>query len=92
MGPLQDFDVYEPNSKFGRRTAGAPSFRVAVLRAGARAHSGRSRPHNMFVGLEQQSAADRASPGIPVKFATVEEGDVAFYGLGCIELRNILSG
>lgn len=81
---VQDYDVYEPNSKFARLRAGPPAFRVAVLPARPAPGAG------WFPGLEALAAADRASPGIPVKLATVEMGDIAFYGVGRAELHCIL--
>ena len=53
---MQHFDVYEPNSRFGRKTAGPPNFRVAV-----RAPCGPC--GHPFLGLEEMAAAERASPG-----------------------------
>lgn len=84
----QDFDVYEPNSKFSRKAAGSPSFRIVVVPTSPASSHPTTR--HLFLGLGDMAAAERASPGIPVKFATVEEGDIAFYGFTASQLHPIL--
>ena len=40
--------------------------------------------------LEEMVGADLAAGGIPVRFATVEQGDVHFSGVPAVNLRSLL--
>ena len=48
------------------------------------------RPCARLPGLEDMVAADAAAGGVPVRFSTVECGDVHFYGLFGTALRTIV--
>ncbi len=78
LSRAQDLDVHKPNSQFSRKKADSPAFRACVT------HNGR------LPSLTDIVAAERASAGPPVRFSTVEKGDIAFYGFERIQLPNIL--
>ena len=75
--PSQHFDVYNSNSKFSRKQPGQPMFTVAVM------------PCSQLPTPEDMAAADAAAGSVPVRFATVEKGDICFYGLSHVQLRTL---
>ena len=70
--------MYTPSSKFSRKAAGPPAFVLAML------------PCTHAPTLDDMVSADLAAGGIPVRFATVEQGDVHFYGVPAVNLRSII--
>lgn len=75
---MQHYDVFLSNARFSRKQPGTPAFVVSVL------------PPTRLPGPEECVAADAAAGGVPVRFSTVEMGDICFYGLAHVELRSIL--
>ena len=78
LPPCQHYDVFAANSKFSRKAPGAPAFTISVAPAGR------------LPGPADAAAADAAAGGVPVRFSTVEAGDICFYGLAHVELRALL--
>ena len=76
--PLQAFDVYAPNASFSRKKCPAPQACVFVLR-----------PRREFLGLDELHAAEDVSAGVPVKFASVQHGEVQFFGLNLLSLPRL---
>lgn len=76
--PPQHYDVFPANAKFSRRQPGRPAFVVSVL------------PCSRLPTPEDAVAADAAAGGTPVRFSTIEMGDICFYSLTHVELRSIL--
>lgn len=70
--------MYSSNARFSRKQPGQPAFVVSVLPCAA--------PPTPPV----MAAADAAAGGIPVRFSTIEKGDICFYGTTHVELRSIL--
>lgn len=70
--------MFAANAKFSRKAPGAPAFTVSVL------------PPGRLPSPADGVAADAAAGGVPVRFSTVEAGDICFYGLAHVELRAIL--
>lgn len=75
---LQHYDVFNSNSRFSRKAPGNPAFVVSVL------------PCTALPTPQDMSAADAAADGVPVRFSTIEKGDICYYGLAHVELRSIL--
>ena len=75
--PVQHYDVFNSNSRFSRKTAGRPVFVVSVL------------PCTQLPTPHDLAAADMAADGVPVRFSTVENGDICFYGLSHVELAQL---
>jgi hypothetical protein len=75
---VQHYDVFNCNSKFSRRQPGKAVFTVAVV------------PCTRLPTPEDMAAADAAAAGVPVRFSTIEKGDICFYGVSHVELRSIL--
>lgn len=74
----QHYDVYAANSQFSRKAPGTPAFTISV------------QPVGRLPTPQDAAAADAAAAGVPVRFCTVEKGDICFYGLAHVELRSIL--
>lgn len=76
---VQCLDVYMANNQFSRRCPGAPSFTVAV-------------PSGSWIPAVPgtDGAAGLAAGSAPVRYASIERGDVAFYALVEMQLRSIL--
>lgn len=70
--------MFQANAKFSRKQAGTPAYMVSVL------------PPSRLPTPEDGAAADAAAGGVPVRFSTIEKGDICFYGLTHVELRSIL--
>ncbi|KAI3425099.1 hypothetical protein D9Q98_008477 [Chlorella vulgaris] len=75
---LLHYDVFSSNSRFSRKAPGAPAFTVSVA------------PCTRLPTLRDMAAADAAAGGAPVRFCTIEKGDICFYGLSHVELRSIM--
>jgi hypothetical protein len=75
---LQHYDVFSSNSRFSRKAPGAPAFTVSVA------------PCTRLPTPRDMAAADAAAGGVPVRFSTLEKGDICFYGLSHVELRSIM--
>ena len=74
---MQGLDVYTANAHFSRKVPGAPLFCVVV--------SNDASPPS----LQQMAAADLAAGKIPVRYASVERGDIAFYAVAALEVKSI---
>lgn len=70
--------MYAPSARFSRKAPGPPTYTVCVL------------PCTRLPSPEDCAAADGAAGGVPVRWATIEKGDICFYGLAHVELRSIL--
>ncbi|PRW45365.1 tRNA-splicing endonuclease subunit Sen54 [Chlorella sorokiniana] len=75
---LLHYDVFAANSQFSRKAPGTPAFTISV------------QPADRLPTPQDAVAADAAAGGVPVRFCTVEKGDICFYGLAHVELRSIL--
>lgn len=74
----QHYDVFAANSQFSRKAPGTPAFTISV------------QPVSRLPTPQDAVAADAAAAGVPVRFCTLEKGDICFYGLAHVELRSIL--
>ncbi|KAL4437793.1 hypothetical protein ABPG77_005705 [Micractinium sp. CCAP 211/92] len=75
---LLHYDVFASNSRFSRKQPGQPVYTVSVL------------PCWQPPTPDLMAAADVAAGGVPVRFSTIEKGDICFYGATHVELRSIL--
>ena len=77
MWAVQGLDVFTANAHFSRKAPGDPLFCVVVA-------DGPAPPT-----LQQMCAADLAAGAIPVRYASVERGDIAFYAVAGLEVKSI---
>ena len=75
MPPAQALDVYVSNSQFSRKLPDDPLFRVVVC-------DGAAPPL-----VQHMAGADLAAGSVPVRYASVERGDIAFYAVAATELH-----
>lgn len=73
------FDVYAPDSNFSRKEHGPPGFILCTHRA------------TNFPSPAVMTSAQRAAGSIPVRFASVENGDIAFFGFNHVDIAFIYS-
>ena len=76
---MQHFDVFAASSQFSRKAAGKPLFTIAACEGTA--------PPSLIAF----NAVDEASGGVPVRYSTVERGDIAYYAVARAELKKILT-
>lgn len=69
--------MYAPNSHFSRKAPGEPIFIVSVW------------PRGHPPLLAQAAAVDMAAGSVPVRYSSVEFGDIAFYAMPRTELKTI---
>jgi hypothetical protein len=75
--PVQHYTVYPANSQFSRKTPDPPKFIVSVY------------PGGHPPPVEMLAAADGACGGVPIRYASVEYGDIALYAMARAELPTI---
>ncbi len=76
----QVFDVYGPNTAFKRSAPDPVLFRVAMAGSGE------------LPTLEQVQAAAAASPGVRLRWASVDENGVAFLSLTPVSILDLVGG
>ena len=73
------FDVFAANSQFSRKLPGRPLYSMSVYEGGA--------PPSLLA----LNAADQASNGIPVRYSSVEHGDISYFAIARAELHKIIT-
>lgn len=68
--------MYLANSQFSRKNPGMPAFSIITV------------PPTQLPKLERMAAGD-AGRGLPVRFATIEKGDIGFFGYEELQLRGL---
>ena len=74
---LQQYSIYPANSQFSRKEPGKPKFVMSIC-------AGESSP-----SLSYLQKANQISSDVPIRFVSVENGDIAIYAIAQAQLPPI---